>query len=113
MQEECWSRLPPKPVPHSVLSTAIEFTEVLHTFMSFILEATVFSVKTMEQIRSPQAAFFPRLRDWQAMTNQYFKQETYFILANTSNILQIGQEVLFILLSCCWDNAKLDYESFD
>ncbi|KAF4338012.1 hypothetical protein FBEOM_8112 [Fusarium beomiforme] len=125
LQKGCWSRLPSEPVPSPVPSPATEFTEFVYTFSNFILKAIVFSVKATEQIRSPegaadmsclrrhQATFLSRLHDWQGATSQRIKQETYFLIARTLNILQMGQKVLSILLSCCLDNTELDYDSFE
>ncbi|KAF9774468.1 hypothetical protein IL306_007546 [Fusarium sp. DS 682] len=125
LQKECWSRLPSQPAPSPVPSPATEFTEFVYTFSNFILKAIVFSVKATEQIRSPegaadmsclkrhQATFLLRLHDWQIATTQRIKQETYFLIARTLNILQMGQKVLFILISCCLDNTELDYDSFE
>ncbi|RFU77653.1 hypothetical protein TARUN_4583 [Trichoderma arundinaceum] len=125
MQKACWFRLHSRPVPGNVPAVDTNFEEFGAMWNSFITRAVIFVVKAMQNQRSGdhtdqvepllahRTIFLERLQDWEVAILLKLRTEKNPIMSQILNTFYMGQKVVFILMSCCFDSTEMLYDRFN
>lgn len=124
MQKACWSRLQSLPIPGNVPTADADFEEFGAMWNSFITRAVIFVVKAMQEHQSGdhtndfepllahRAIFLRRLQDWEMIILLKLRTEKNPITSQFLHTFHMGQKVVFILMSCCFDSTEMSYDQF-
>ncbi|KAL7940168.1 hypothetical protein V8C42DRAFT_338338 [Trichoderma barbatum] len=125
LQKACWSRLQSRPIPGNMPAINTSFEEFGAMWNSFITRAVIFVVKAMQEQQSGGHAykyeplsthrtiFLERLRNWEDAILLRLGVEKNPIRSYLLNIFHMGQKVVFILMSCCFDSTEMLYDQFN
>jgi hypothetical protein len=125
MQKACWSRLQSRPIPGNMPAIDTNFEEFGAMWNSFITRAVIFVVKVMQEQQSGDHAnkvepllahrtiFLQRLQNWEVAIFLRLRAEKNPIRSQLLNIFYMGQKVVFILMSCCFDLTEMLYDQFN
>lgn len=124
LQKDCWSRFSAKATRSQVPSLMADFVQFGAAWNSFITRAVIFVVKTMQEAPSLEPAqlttlanyrntFLRELKQWERAIVQRSDREANFVVKRTLKIFHVGQKVVHILLSCCFDSTETEYDNHD
>ncbi|UZP43261.1 hypothetical protein NXS19_011077 [Fusarium pseudograminearum] len=124
LQNDCWSRFSAKATPSQVPSLMADFIQFGAAWNSFITRAVIFVVKTMQDAPSLEPAqittlanyrntFLRELKQWERAIVQRSDREANLVVKRTLKIFHVGQKVVHILLSCCFDSTETEYDNHD
>ncbi|KAH6991743.1 hypothetical protein EDB82DRAFT_473582 [Fusarium venenatum] len=124
LQKDCWSRFSAKATLSHVPSLMADFVQFGAAWNSFITRAVIFVVKTMQEAPSLEPAqittlanyrntFSRELRQWEHAIVQRSHREANSVVKRTLKIFHIGQKVVHILLSCCFDSTETEYDNHE
>ncbi|KAL6812616.1 hypothetical protein V8C40DRAFT_256811 [Trichoderma camerunense] len=124
LQTTCWPRLPSRPIPGNMPAIDTSFEEFGAMWNSFITRAVIFVVKAIqerqnddhsdkfEMLLGHRTTFLQQLRQWEVAILLRLEREKNPIRSYLFNIFHMGQKVVFILMSCCFDSTEMLYDQF-
>ncbi|KAK0761693.1 hypothetical protein N5P37_005675 [Trichoderma harzianum] len=125
LQTTCWSRLPSRPIPGNMPTIDTSFEEFGAMWNSFITRAVIFVVKAIQECQNDdhsdkfvmlldhRTTFLQQLRQWEVAILLRLEAEKNPIRSYLFNIFHMGQKVVFILMSCCYDATEMLYDQFN